>query len=345
MGLFMPNVEKLSSDGDVQSLLKCIEHRKGEIRFKAFAVLANRIENDENIKNRLSELLKDKDHKVRNLAVLKFASIGQAGLLDDLRSIIIHGSVNDKLEALRILADKKIIGEPEVSNMLVQALNDKKIIIQTEAIRTMGEIGDPGYLAYLKDKLNDLSYQVRLAAVKAIGKMKLDDTVTFLTSALVDNHREVRKTAQDSLEMIGTDKALKAFKDAPFMLLVKHMNENSHMRLKTAEKIGREKMMVGLPLLLKTVTDEYKNVRIESIKSLGLLRDTAAVEIILHLLDDQYYDVRFEAVKALERMNDPAALAGLKKAMNDKNSNVKKQARKSYYTMLDRIEKVKNRKR
>ncbi|HQL44655.1 MAG TPA: HEAT repeat domain-containing protein, partial [Spirochaetota bacterium] len=157
---------------------------------------------------------------------------------------------------------------------------------------------------------------------------------------LVDNHAEVRKAAHDALKKIGTDKALKAITDAPFMLLVKHMTEGGSQREETVKQIGQYKIKEAAPLLIKACNDEFKSVRATAARSIGILREKSAVNALTKLLNDPYYDVRLEAVRALEKIFDPQALKAIEKAMSDPNKNVRDEARVAYYSLKSRLEKV-----
>src|SRR6056297_1982850 len=104
MGLFTPNVDKLIEKNDVDKLLQLTHHKKPEIRLSSFLALAK--SRDEKILAELRKLLKDPDPRVRTIATLKFGELGDEEILEHFRSIIINGSQRDKIEALRILADR-----------------------------------------------------------------------------------------------------------------------------------------------------------------------------------------------------------------------------------------------
>jgi HEAT repeat protein len=108
-----------------------------------------------------------------------------------------------------------------------------------------------------------------------------------LIGSLIDNNIEVRRAAQEALRNIGTEKALNAISDAPFMLLVKRMTEGEAVRRDTVRQIGYLKMREALPLLQKACIDEFKNIRLESVHSIGILRAPSAVSTVVKLLDDR----------------------------------------------------------
>lgn len=339
MGLFTPNIENLIDNDDVDGLLKLISHRKADIRLAALLTLSRK--KDEKILEKLKVLLKDPDPKVQAIATLKFGELGGVNIISNLRNIILNGSQRDKIEALRLIASKGKTDNAEISKLLYLALQDKRQLVQIEAIRTMGMTKDFYSEKHLVDKLDDRSSHIRLEAVKALGDMGLESSTDPLIGSLIDNNYEVRKAAQEALRKIGTDKAINAVSDAPFMLLVKRMTEGEAVRRETTIQIGVKRIKEGIPLLQKACMDEFKNIRLEAVKALGLLRDKTAVHTMVRLLDDPYFDVRIEAVRALEKIFDRNAMLGLEKSMNkDSNRVVRKEAQKAYYSLKSRLERA-----
>jgi HEAT repeat protein len=338
MGLFRPNIEKLIDNDDVDGLLKQIKNRRADIRLGSFLALSRK--QDPKIIEQLKTLLKDPDPRVRAVATLKFGDFSQEGIIENLRTIIISGSQREKIEALRLIASKGETDDPDISKILFLALNDGKMMIQLEAMKTMGAIKDKYSVKHLIEKLDERKYQTRLEAVKALGQIRDLSSTDPLIGSLIDNNIEVRRAAQEALRKIGTDKALNAINDAPFMLLVKRMTEGEAIRRDTVRQIGYLKMREALPLLQKACIDEFKNIRLESVHSIGILREPGAVHTVVKLLDDPFYDVRIEAVRALEKIFSKESLAGLEKAMKDSNKNVRLEAQQAFYSLKNRIEKA-----
>jgi len=338
MSIFRPNIDKLVETGDVDGILKLLHHKKGDVRLQAFLVLAKYRE--DRIINETKKMLNDSDPRVRAIATLKFGELKEPGIIENLRGIIISGAQRDKIEALRILAGRGKTQDSDISNLLNLALNDKKVMVRIEAVRTMGAIKDKYSVKHLIESLDNKTYQMRLQAAKSLGEIGDESSVYPLIGALVDNHIDVRREAQLALKRIGTEKALKALNDAPFMLLVKRMTEGEFIRRETIRQIGQLKIREGIPLIKKACLDEFKNVRIEAAKALGLFREKSAIDNIVKLLDDTYYDVRLEAVQALEKIFDIRSLKALEKSLKDKNHNVRDSAKAAYYSLKNRLEKV-----
>jgi HEAT repeat protein len=339
MGIFGQNIEKMIDSNDTDGLLKLIEHKKPNIRLKAFLALAKN--KNEEVLLKLRKLLSDPDPRVKTIATLKFGEFGDKSVFENFRSIILSGNQREKIEALRILSARGKTDEPQISNILFLALKDKRMLVMIEAIRTMGAIKDRHSVKHLVDILDSKNYNIRLIATRALGEIGGDLVVDPLISSLVDNNVEVRRAARDALKRIGTDKAVNALNDATLNLLVKRMTEGESVRRESVKSIGQMKLKEGAPLLKKACSDEYKNIRLEAVRSIGLIRDKSSVETVVKLLDDPYFDVRLEAVRTLEKIFHPLALKGIEKAMNDKNTNVREEAKRSYYSLKTRLENFK----
>jgi HEAT repeat protein len=337
MGFFRPHIEKLEEEGKFDVIAKHLKNRNVEIRRQAFLTLLKKLNSTRDpVYPKLRAMMDDPDSGIRTIAVLKFAEMGEEGLFTKVHSIILDGSQRDKIDALRILAKTGRVGIEAISNIMVLALNDKKPLVQIEAIRTMGSMKDRLSIKHLVEKSQDSRHTIRLESVKALGQVGGEEVVNPLIGALMDNDTAVRRAAREALESIKTESARKALNDAPLMLLVKLMNESMSRRLETIKYIGKQKRKDGAPLLQKACSDEYKNIRIESIRSLGILRDRDSIPLISRMLNDPYFDVRLEAVKTLEKLGGDESLFALERALKDQNSNVRKEASRAYYALKAR---------
>ena len=340
MSIFKPNIDRFISENNIPGLIKCTTNRNPEIRLKAFLFLISSDQKNNEVLSALREMKNDRDVRIRNTAILKLAEVGDEGILDDLRAIMVDGSQNDKIDALRILADRGKT-DADASAIIALALNDKKGMVQLEAIRTMGALRDNSSIIHLEDKLRDTRHQIRLEAVKALGCIQSDEAIELLIGALTDNKLEIRRAAREIMENIGTEKATKALNDAPLMMMVKRMNEGVASKVDALIYIGKHKFKDALPLVHKATSDEYKNVRFEAVKALESLRDKGSITTLARMINDPYFDIRLEAVKALEFIVDTASLKLLEKAKDDLNKSVREEAKKAYYTIQTKLEEKK----
>ncbi len=336
-----PNIEKLMSLGKTEEVYNLLKHRKSDVRLQAMEALFFSAREDSECLKKFRPLLDDDDRKVKIKATLLFARLGDSSVIHNLHDIIIYGSADDQIEVLRLLPHYYSKDDESITQILALALKDKKQAVQLEAIKTIGEMEISTMAFYLIEFANDKSSKVRFDTVVALGRTNNSIAVNCLIGALTDSSPEVRNAAEVSLKSIGTEKALDALRSAPFMLMVKNMNESASKRLLTVTNIGRQRNPIGLPLLHKACYDEYKNIRFEAIKSLAVFRDESSIDILIEVLKDKYYDVRIEAIRALARFNSTKALDAINRAKDDPNTNVKTEAKKAFYSLNTRLESKK----
>jgi len=334
---FKPNIEKIKSAGQVDKLVKLLKHRKSQIRVEALIALSEIAGTDKAVIEKMRPSLADKRSNVRNRAALIFARMGDTGIFDNLNDIITRGTIAEQVDVLRILPHYYSGENNEITRILALALKDKKASVQIEAIRSIGEMEIETMAFYLLEFANHSVARFRLETVYSLGKVKNPLGVEVLIGALTDSSPEVRRVAEEALKRVGSERALGALRDAPFMLMVKNMNESVSKRLTTVVNIGKQKNELGLPLIHKACFDEYKNIRIEAIKSISILKDNSSIPTLIELLSDRYYDVRIEAIRSLSRFNSLVALNALKQAKNDPNTNVKLEAKKAYSALGSRM--------
>jgi len=335
---FKPNVQKIVAANDTEKLLSLLKHRSMQVRIDSMLALFKLFENDEESRNRMRFLLSDKNPRVKNRAAMQFARYGDTDVIDILFEIISSGPLGEQIEVLRLLPHFYSWENDKITQILALALRDKKLTVQSEAIKSIGEMKIETMAFYLLDFVNHPSVRVRHDAVVALGRTKNPIATDELIGSLTDSSPEVRKAAEAALRQIGTEKAVGSLKDAPFMLMVKTMNESVAKRLLTVVNIGKQKKEIGVPLLHKACHDEYKNIRIEAIKSIGFIRHSSSLNVLIEMLNDSYYDVRIEAIKTLVRYNSVTALNAIKQAMSDPNTNVKNEAKRGYAKLKTRLE-------
>jgi HEAT repeat protein len=334
---FRPKVEKYAISGNKEKLFELLKHRSYQVRIDSMMALFKLYENEPESAETMRFMLNDKNPRVRNRAAMLFARLGDESVIDNLFEIITTGSLAEQVEVLRILPHYYKWDNDKITQILALALKDKKVVVQGEAIKTIGEMGIETMAFYLLEFVNHPSIRIRLDTVTALGLTGNPLGTDELIGALTDSSPEVRKAAEASLRKLGTDKALNALKDAPFMLMVKSMNEGVTKRQNTVMNIGKQKRYEGLPLLHKACHDEYKNIRMEAIKSIGMLRDPSSLNVLIEMLNDKYYDIRIEAVKNITKYNNNTALNALKTAMDDPNTNVRMEAKRGFAKLKSRL--------
>ncbi len=100
------------------------------------------------------------------------------------------------------------IGRPSV-NVLLEVLQDSDEFIRQEAVKALGQIGDPETVAALRPALQDSAWRVSLEAVKALESIG-HPSVNVLLEALQGSDKFVRAAAAKALGQIGDREAVAA---------------------------------------------------------------------------------------------------------------------------------------
>jgi HEAT repeat protein len=341
MVFLTPDYQDFDEKVGTEELLEYINHSSATMRHRAFNKLIKELERDDALKH-LQHLVDDPDRKLSADATAKLLAIGCDYALGKAREILSDGRWEDKIKILYSLTDYSGKERSNAVNLIMMALNDKKMIITVEALKALGSYEGDTIIEKLDEYLHDKNFQVRKEAVLSLARSGGEKAIDKIVGSIIDKHEEVRSAAQKALETIGTERALEVLNQGPFMKLIKCMNECSSVRLNTVRQIGEKGLKEGIPLLIRGCSDEYKKVRIESARSLRLFHDPEHIDILLKLLEDKFYDVRLEAVLSLEMIRDPRSLEIVEKCMEDKNVNVRNAARGAYYSLSERLEKNRN---
>lgn len=332
-----PDIEKLEKENNFPEIVKCLKHRKSEVRLKAFNALFKKSKNDSALTEQLKELINDKSPEVRTNAILTFAQAGDEMMFDNIKSIVTGGSETDKSDALRVISEHGRTDNPSILNIVALALKDKKEIIRKKAIIAMGDIGNRHFIQHIGETMHDKEFEIRLEAVKALAQIGGDDVVDHLIAALMDNNPAVAKAAHNTLTDIGSPKVLKALNNEEYILLMNNINGLIDNRIKAVKHIGDSKIEDAYPLLLKSLTDEYKIVRIEALKALRHFPGRPAGMAVQKLLNDEYPDVRAEAVRTIKKFPSGESLKALEVLLNDNNQHVKETAQSVYNEMKETV--------
>ena len=337
MGIFFPDIKKMESDNDTPGLILLLKRRNPDIRLRAFRILADKLERDE-LFDKTGFLLRDRDRKVKNYVAVKFCSMGNREVFHYIHGMIMTGRRDEKVQALQALPLCNYPDKDQVLGLLFHALNDDKLIVQTEAMRALGHFDGVIVTERIIAKLHDRHYQLRLEAVRSLVLSSGESGIDHIMGAMVDQHPLVRRAAVNALENIPGEKARCTLGNRDFIRLVREMNENFSVRLHAVRAIGEKQIYEGIPLLFRACRDSYKSMRIEAVRSLASFKNPQCTGVLMSMLGDRYWDIRLEAVRALGKIRDAGALPGIQIALEDGNFNVRTEAKEAYTALKKNLE-------
>jgi HEAT repeat protein len=326
MMLFTANVGKLEKMNDVNGLMLCLNHKKADVRYTAFNALAGGTGLSETIMLKLKEMANDRSRKVKTAATLKFAEMGDNSVSDNFNDIIISGTMDEKIELLKIITRNGKSEDEKVLQVIMHGLHDKKESVKLQALTAAEAAGSRHLIPYAAECLNEKHHKVRLCAANTLFAIGGDEVIDYLIGLLADKHIDVVFAARRHLSKIDYVTAQIAANDVQFITLLNGMNDREPVRKQTVQKIGEESIREGLSLLHLGCKDKYREVRIEALKSISVFRSPSSVEFVEKLLNDRSQKVRLEAVHTLESIGDARALIALEWALDDRKDVVRKAA-------------------
>jgi HEAT repeat protein len=333
MGLCTPNIDKLKKENNISDLLRCLDHRKPAVRYRAFTALATRKNISDTILNILKTMKKDPDHWVKTLAVLKFAELGDFSISENLMNIISFGTRNHKIDLLKIITANGPTHDYGIIDCVSYALSDKNEIVRKLAIIAASATGNNLLVPNLLTSLHEKHHKLRILAANALYNIKGDKSANDLIGLLMDKHSGVRDEAGKILAGINTYSAHMALHDSEFISIIKGMNGREPIRKQTAKIIGDNNMKAGLPLLHSACSDKYKGVRINALKAMAVFKNPSSIEFAQKLQKDKYQDVRIEAIKTLSQIVDRRSKEAIHDFFNDKVIQVRDTAKEAYDKM------------
>ena len=195
MFAFGPKPEKLKEKGDIEGLLKLLDHKKVEVRKEVAGIL--RDWGKPECKGALLKALKDENQGIRVYAVQ-----GLAKLKDPQTDDVLASAANDSDWEVRKEALSALVKSGRNVDAMLQAIRFNSAELRELAAVRLGETGGSQAVEALIVALKDEEELVRLRAVSALAKIKDPVAKVPLQEATADKDPQVSKAAQAALEAI-----------------------------------------------------------------------------------------------------------------------------------------------
>jgi HEAT repeat protein len=300
--VYRPDVDEMEERGDVEGLIKALDHEDFITRKNAAVALKHL--GDERAVEALIRSLKYEDWQDTYiiLSSVRENSAEALGIIGDKRAInpLINAMLEDVDENVRWNAARALgdIKDRSAVEPLIEALKDDSWSVRRQAVGALGRIGDEKAFEHVADALEDGDGHVRKYAALALGKIGGERAIPYLVKALEDGDVDVQWKAVTALEKIG-DPAVE-----PLINLFK--DDNWHIKGKVAEILGNIGDERAVEPLIKALVGGKKcmskYVRGKVAEALGNIQDECAVEPLIKALDDKYIYVRLKAEDALEKI-------------------------------------------
>jgi HEAT repeat protein len=289
-GFFKPNIEKLQSRRDVQSLIMALQYKEPTVR-RAAAEVLGRI-GDPCAVSSLLKAVKDDNQDVRSEAASALGKIGDPCSVEALIKLIDH---KDKQVRHKTVESLVKICASSVEPLIV-ALEDKTNgpRVLCSVISILGRIGDVRAIAPLIAALKNHSQDVRQAAAEALGDLGEPRTAEPIIEALDHEHSYSCLVTGEALKKIGDPRAVE--------LLIRALeNGDCDVAWRAASALGKIGDPSGVEPLIKALDQGDGFLCLMAAEALGKIGDPRAIDSLVALhRGTSDHSVRDQARNALK---------------------------------------------
>lgn len=173
--------------------------------------------------------------------------------------------------------------------------------------------------ALLADKMSSKYKMEKINSIKSLGMIGntgvSNTAVQPLVNALKDEDSDVRRRAAEALGKTKSDTAVQ--------LLINALNGKYYdVRERETDALGNIKSDTAVQLLIKALKGENLGVRQNAAKALGNIKSDTAVQPLINALKDEGPYVREGAARALGNIKSDTAVQPLINALKDEDSDV-----------------------
>jgi len=212
----------------------------------------------------------------------------------------------------------RIFEEDEILEFIHQLQNGN-----TDAIKTLGEIGDTRAVEPLIPLLNHQEAAVRILTANALGN------IGFAARSALPTMREISERDESPDVQNAAKEAMKKI-DEVDQLINQMRNADAKIRKNAVvvlyNLISQDKSCKGdaakaTPVLITLLSDENREIRSSAAIALGCVGDSNAVPALMTALGDEDNWVREYAIRALGEIGDQRAQEPLEKMLENEHVN------------------------
>jgi HEAT repeat protein len=192
---FAPKPQKLKEKGDIEGLIKLLDHKKLEVRKEVAEILREWAKPE--CVPALIKALKDENQGVRVYAVQ-----GIARLRDPQTDPVLEMAAQDPDWEVRKEALSALVKSGRNGNAMLEAIRFNSAELRELAAMRLGDTGGPQATEALIEALKDEEELVRLRAVNSLAKLKDPSSRTAIEEMINDKDPQVSKAAQAALSIL-----------------------------------------------------------------------------------------------------------------------------------------------
>jgi HEAT repeat protein len=205
---------------------------------------------------------------------------------------------------------------------LLQVIEDADEYLRQDAIKALGEIGDPKAVPALIKRLDDANFNNQENAAEALARIGDGRAARPLVAMLraPDKHPQTRSAAVKALTTLADPRTIPDLVDA----LGDRDRLSRYLSLQVLAVVGDGR---AVPATIAALRDPDSDIRWQAVETLGALRDPRAGEPLLGLLtvfdDHKPGPPLYVIIKALGRIGDRRAEASLVAVLSQPEKSVR----------------------
>jgi HEAT repeat protein len=204
------NLEAHGNAQMVKPLTQIIKDQSKDAKVRHLAIDVLVTFGDPAVNEVLLDILQDTDPKVRTSALWGLRDIGDRRAIEPLSQVLRQDN-SPSVRAVAAITLGTLAGDLAVQSLITTLAGDQSGFVRACAAESLGIIADPAAIGPLIAALKDSDEDVRQEAAVKLGVFGDEAAVKPLIASMNDDeHVYVRKSAVQSLEIIGSLEALAA---------------------------------------------------------------------------------------------------------------------------------------
>lgn len=206
-----------------------------------------------------------------------------------IREGLISKSPVFRRNCLKIQASMGVDADIDIA---LTALRDEDAVVRRNAVDSLGAIGGKEAIRHIILLLSDEDKEVRIAAAGQLGRLKSADGFQPLRALLEDEDIWVRVAAIKGIAEIDAEKSASYIADL--------LDDDVGLTVIIAlEILGRLKLAVYAPLMIKKIKSEDSEIVKTAVESLSFCDDDAYLSELSSMLSNENWEIRLAAVRVL----------------------------------------------
>lgn len=302
----------------IKPLIRALSDQHPDVRSGAAEVLG--LLSDYRALSPLLRSLNDSEERVRWEAITALGRMKAEPAIEPLINILSYRETESRRRSVEALSNMG--RHPMIEDSLIQALEDRDVIVRQNAIRALGERRRVESIVRM---LEDEHAEVRLLAAETLDTIHWWNPGTKRES--IAYHIAKRNWDEPVLSNpAAMEPLLRRLKD--------ERAEKMNDRVNAAMILGKIGDRRAIDPLNKLLGHEHANIREVAIMALGEIGDSRSLELILGVLRDKEANIRLAATTALGNFSDTRADEALFRILGeggpkDSNGDVRKAALES----------------